>query len=187
MDVIYVVDVSKRSSTDDVSRLRSFLEKQIEELNVSSETARVGVILLGKSEDEVLTLDEGNDKIKVKSFVLGITKGTENSDIFAALQKLSSGELASLKRNVPQVVVILAKNAGEQLNKDRTQKEIERLSNGENKVIVVNISPDAESESDGDLSPVNTLNIKGTRYLPSVYPSIYEDLAKAAGLYCVFY
>ena len=184
-----MVDVSKRSSVDDVIRMRTFLKKQIEDLKVSSENVRVGIILLGKSGDEMLTLDEGSDKIKAISFVLGITKGDSDADIYAALQKIATNKLSTTKRNVPQTVVILIKDDDNELGEDRIEREIEKLSNGGNKVISVNFSPDNEAGVDNNKT---AHNIKGTRDLANVYSTIYKELAASAGLHiyndmcCIF-
>lgn len=187
-DVIFLVDVSKKMSLEDVEKIKQFLQMTIGDFSIASNKVHAGIVLMGfenNNKRSFLSLKDGSDKDTTMNFIHAITKQAGNSNIKEALETLSSKEFNNHnQRNVPKVLFVLTKENIEELNDPDVKQNLQKLSESPNKVIFVGLGKSFNSnDSPDDYKVISTDSIN---QLPEVVSKVYKEVATSRGNIAIF-
>lgn len=189
MDVAFVVDVSKRMSTQDVEQIKLFLTNAVSDFDISNTKARVGVILMGTTGTEerkktILSPTDGYDKSAVLKFIRSIEKQQGQVNFKKELVELEKFKIQN-QRNVPNVVVVMSKDNVRLLDDEIIKKKVEQLSKSPDKIIFAGFEG-SSGKVDNEDNELNDISVDSVRQLPQILSKVYEQLQNTRGIRVLF-
>lgn len=184
VDIIFVVDVSKKMAVQEVENIKQFLQITIGDYHIKNDGVRVGILLMGfegNNGRSILSLNDGSNREKVVKFVESISKQAGNSNLKAALDAISSTSSFNKRRGVSQVVYVLTKNDIESLKDAGIKEKLSELSKAPNKVVFVDLGDSLTGDDVNVPESIKFIPAGSTRKLPEVLSKIYKEAASARG------
>ena len=170
-------------------KMKSFISKQLDLYNISSQASRVSLLPYGDRSYILLSLPDGVSSVAVKAALsnLKLLGGTRRLD--SALRRLREqvfSPTAGVRSGAGKLAVVLIAGANDPVGKAELGREGAALSNLDVKLTVIGIGPDVKNDELPAISrdPDQILKIGSVDDLNQATPLISENAGLASGNCC---